>query len=47
MSNAVAKSNLTLLIIIGMALRIVIGFLIQYLYDESGDLVIALLGIEF
>jgi len=47
MSNADAKSNLTLRILIGMGAGILIGILIQSLYDESGDFVISFLGINF
>ena len=42
-----AKTNLTFRIFIGMILGIVIGALIQSLYDESKDYVISLLGIGF
>lgn len=47
MTNAVAKSNLTLRILIGMLLGIVIGGLIQSTFDESGDFVFSFLGINF
>lgn len=46
MSNVIAKSNLTIQILIGMLAGIVIGALIQMSYDESGDFVFSLLGIN-
>ena len=42
-----ARTNLTLRIFIGMILGIVIGYCIQLLYDDTGDLVIAVSGLEF
>ncbi|MFT6268193.1 MAG: Na+/H+-dicarboxylate symporter [Alphaproteobacteria bacterium] len=42
-----ARTNLTFRIFIGMILGIVIGYCIQLSYDDSGDLVIALIGIDF
>ncbi|MGB3726756.1 MAG: dicarboxylate/amino acid:cation symporter [Glaciecola sp.] len=47
MSNAVAKSNLTLRILIGMLAGIVIGALIQMSFDDTGDFTFSLLGIHF
>ena len=46
MSNEVAKSNLTLRILIGMLAGIVIGALIQWSYDDTGDFVFSILGIN-
>jgi len=46
MSNVVTKSNLTLQILIGMIAGIVIGALIQMSYDESGDFIFSLFGIN-
>ncbi len=47
MSNTDGKSNLTVRILIGMFAGIVIGSFIQMLYDDSGDLVLSFLGINF
>lgn len=46
MSNVVNKSNLTVQILIGMLAGIVIGALIQMSFDDSGDFVFSLLGID-
>lgn len=42
-----AKTNLTFRIFIGMILGIVIGYFIQSLYDDSGDLVIGVVDMNF
>lgn len=47
MSQPETKSNLTLRIFIGMLAGIVIGALIQFSYDESGDFVLSFFGIDF
>ena len=47
MSLPETKPNLTLRIFIGMLAGIVIGALIQFSYDETGDFVFSLLGINF
>ncbi len=47
MSQPDTKSNLTLRIFIGMLAGIVIGALIQFSYDESGDFAFSFFGIDF
>ncbi len=47
MSNPETKSNLTLHILIGMLAGILIGALIQFSFDDTGDFIFPLFGIDF